>query len=147
MTSVRFRARISTLLLAAALLAPAALAYAQAPAKARRPPAKGQTKASSAAFDAAVKLGDEARLAGRLDEALAQYARALQARPTWADGWWNVGAILYQGDRYAEARDAFRNVIGLDPKRGHAWGMLGLCEFQTREYERAGVSLKRGRAL
>ncbi len=94
-----------------------------------------------------VKLGDEARLAGRLGEALDLYAKALQMRPIWADGWWNVGAILYEGDRYAEARDAFRNLVSLDPKRGPAWGMLGLCEFQTREYERAVVSMQRGRAL
>ncbi|HEY9233019.1 MAG TPA: tetratricopeptide repeat protein, partial [Blastocatellia bacterium] len=57
------------------------------------------------------------------------------------------GAILYDSDRYPEARDAFRNFVALDAKRGAAWGMLGLCEFQTREYDRAVISLQRGRAL
>ena len=46
-----------------------------------------------------------------------------------------------------EARDAFRNLVALDEKNGRAWGMLGLCEFQTKEYERAVVSLQRGRSL
>ena len=73
--------------------------------------------------------------------------KALKLRPTWAEGWWNIGAILYDSDRYPEARDAFRNFVALDPKRGAAWGMLGLCEFQTREYDRAVISLQRGRAL
>lgn len=102
---------------------------------------------STAEFDQAVKLGDEARLAGRLSEALDHYAKALRIRPKWPEGWWNVATILYEGDRYMEARDAFRNLVALDPKNGRAWGMLGLCEFQTQEYERAVISLQRGRSL
>jgi len=131
------------------LIASAAIARAQSPGgqRGKRAPSKAQTAQTSAAFDKTVKLGDEARLAGRLGEALDLYAKALQMRPIWADGWWNVGAILYEGDRYAEARDAFRNLVSLDPKRGPAWAMLGLCEFQTREYERAVVSLQQGRTL
>src|SRR5262245_48160608 len=130
------------------LLASEAVALAQSAShqKARQSQtSKAQTPQANAAFEKAVKLGDEARLSGRLGEALDHYAKALQIRPTWADGWWNVGAILYEGDRYAEARDAFRNLVSLEPKRGPAWGMLGLCEFQTREYERAVVSLQQGR--
>jgi len=82
-----------------------------------------------------------------LSEALDLYAKALRIRPEWPEGWWNVATILYDGDRYLEARDAFRNLVALDPKNGRAWGMLGLCEFQSREYERAVVSLQRGRSL
>src|SRR5262245_44507335 len=73
--------------------------------------------------------------------------KALQIRPKWAEGWWFAGTILYENDRYPDARDAFRNLVALEPKRAHAWGMLGLCEFQTREYERAVTSLQRGRTL
>ncbi len=137
-------------IVAAILLVSTATASAQPQnrSKAKRAPAKGQTSAQpNPAFDQAVKLGDEARLAGRLDEALDLYAKALRIRPNWADGWWNAGAILYEKDHYVEARGAFRNLVTLDPKRGPAWGMLGLCEFQTREYERAIISLQRGRVL
>ena len=146
MTALSFNARVWALLAAVILFTSAATVRAQSP-RSKRAPAKAQTAPPSAAFDKTVKLGDQARLAGRLGEALDLYAKALQMRPVWADGWWNVGAILYEGDRYAEARDAFRNLVSIDPKRGPAWGMLGLCEFQTREYERAVVSLQRGRAL
>lgn len=114
--------------------------------RARQTPAAPKTQ-STAEFDKAVKLGDEARLAGRLSEALDLYGKALQMRPEWPEGWWNVATILYEGDRYMEARDAFRNLVAIDAKNGRAWGMLGLCEFQTREYERAVVSLQRGRSL
>jgi tetratricopeptide (TPR) repeat protein len=143
-------ARVWSFAVAASLLASAATVCAQSSARAKmkRPPAKAQAApAPNAAFDQAVKLGDEARLAGRLEEAIELYAKALRVRPTWADGWWYVGAIFYEKDRYIEARDSFRNLVALDPKRGPAWGMLGLCEFQTREYDRAVVSLQRGRAI
>lgn len=148
MIAVILKARSWGLLVAIILLAAQGVVRAQsAPRPKAKSPAKTQTAQTTAAFDRAVKLGDEARLAGRLGEALDHYAKALQIRATWADGWWNVGAIFYEGDRYAEARDAFRNLVSLEPQRGPAWGMLGLCEFQTREYERAVVSLQRSRAL
>lgn len=102
---------------------------------------------SSAAFDQAVKLGDEARQANQFRQALDQYATALKIRPDWKEGWWNVGAILYEIDQYPAARDAFRNLVALEQTNGQAWGMLGLCEFQTREYDRAIISLLRGRSL
>ena len=54
---------------------------------------------STAEFGQAVKLGDEARLAGRLSEALDHYGKALKLRPEWPEGWWNVATILYEGDR------------------------------------------------
>jgi tetratricopeptide (TPR) repeat protein len=122
----------------------------QSPAKTR--PSKPSNSSSSAgksgaAFDEAVRKADQAREAGRLEEALDLYGKALQIRPNWAEGWWYAGTILYDGDRYADARDAFRNLVTIEPKRAHAWGMLGLCEYQTREYDRAVNSLQRGRSL
>jgi tetratricopeptide (TPR) repeat protein len=106
-----------------------------------------QATQTGAEFDQIVKRADEAREATQLAEALELYGKALQLRPKWTEGWWYAGTILYDNDRYAEARDAFRNLVALDPKRAHGWGMLGLCEFQTREYDRAVVSLQRGRTL
>lgn len=139
-----------SLALAAALLVSVPHAQAQSASRQRgrqaRPRAQKPAQPNPA-YEQAVKLGDEARLARRFEEAIEQYGKALRIQPRWTDGWWYVGAIFYEQDRYAEARDAFRNVVALDPNRGLAWGMLGLCEFQTREYERAGASLMRGRAL
>jgi len=116
---------------------------------------KGQPKqrtpqtqaAAEAQFEQFVKLADEARLAERFDDAIALYGKALNIKPKWPDGWWYVGAIFYQKDLYPQARDAFQNLVALDPQRGPAWAMLGLCLFQTGEYERAATSLQRGRSL
>jgi tetratricopeptide (TPR) repeat protein len=113
------------------------------PAVKRQPPAN----TSDAGFNETVKKADQAREAGDLDAALDLYGKILQMRPKWAEGWWYAGTILYERDRYREARDAFRNLVALEPKRAHAWGMLGLCEYQTREYDRAVNSLQRGRSL
>ncbi|HEX3249864.1 MAG TPA: tetratricopeptide repeat protein [Pyrinomonadaceae bacterium] len=94
-----------------------------------------------------MKQADEARLAERFDDAVRLYGEALKIKPKWPDGWWYVGAIFYQEDLYPQARDAFDNLVALDPERGQAWAMLGLCLFQTGDYERAAVSLQRGRSL
>ena len=100
---------------------------------------------ANAEFEQFVKRGDEARLAERLDEAVTLYGQALKIKPSWPDGWWYIGAILYEKDLYQQARDAFQNLVTLEPNRGPAWAMLGLCQFQTGEYERAVISLQRGR--
>jgi tetratricopeptide (TPR) repeat protein len=145
------RGLVWPVLAAAALLASSSDVCAQSAGRPKtgRAPAAQQAPArpDPAAFDQAVKLGDAARDAGRFDEAIGYYAKALKIQPKWTEGWWNLGAIFYEQDRYTDARDALRNVVALDPKRGPAWGLLGLCEFQTREYERAGNSLLRARTL
>jgi tetratricopeptide (TPR) repeat protein len=150
--AVQFRGLIGAAILAASLLT----ANAQSAAKPKRRTTATQKTAqqttppaasTAAQFDENAKRADEARLAGRLDEAIDFYTKALKIRSNWPDGWWYLGAIYYEKDRYQEAEDAFHNLLALDEKKGQAWGLLGLCEFQTRDYGRAVVSLQRGRAL
>lgn len=102
---------------------------------------------AEAQFDRFVKLADEARLAERFEDAISLYGEALKIKPKWPEGWWYVGAIFYQKDVYPPARDAFQNLVALEPERGPAWAMLGLCLFQTGELERAAMSLERARSL
>jgi len=104
-------------------------------------------KSSAANFDALAKSADEAREANRLEEASALYLQALSLKPAWKEGWWYVGAMFYERDRYAEARDAFLKFVAIDRKFGPALAMLGLCEFQLRQYEPALVHLRQGNLL
>ena len=113
----------------------------------RTTPKTQDSPKANAEFDQLVKKGDDARLGERLDEAVSLYGQALRIKPTWPDGWWYIGAILYEKDLYPQARDAFQNLVAIDPTRGQGWAMLGLCQFQTAEYERAVVSLQKGRSL
>jgi tetratricopeptide (TPR) repeat protein len=125
-----------------------AIAQTSRRGKTQRPAPQTQTSPkANAEFEQFVKKGDEARLAERLDEAMSQYSQALKIKPKWPDGWWYIGAILYEKDLYPQARDAFQNLVALEPSRAQGWAMLGLCQFQTGEYERAVISLQRGRSL
>ena len=79
-------------------------------------------------------LSEDAAKAGaesRLDDAAALYARALALQPRWADGWWALGTLEYEQDRYGQAAAAFEQLVRLQPKNGTARAMLGLCQFQV----------------
>ena len=116
---------------------------AQSTRKPRPKQAPAQTQ--EAEFERFVKEADEARAAERFDEAISLYGKALNIKPKWPDGWWYIGAIFYQKDLYQQARDAFQNLVALEPERGPASAMLGLCLFQTGDYERAAIALQRAR--
>ena len=93
-------------------------------------PAKGE-------FDRIVRNAAETREAGRLEESIALYQRAVRLRPSWAEGHWHIGTALYELDRHAEARSAFATVVRLQPEHAAAFGFKGLCEFQLKNYETA----------
>lgn len=138
--------RISSSLLLVFAMSCALTLHAQS--KSRRAPTSTRTSSqANAGFETAVKAADEARIARRLDEAIESYKKAVSIRPKWADGWWYLGAIHYEKDLYPEARDLFSKLVELEPARGPAWAMLGLCQFKTGEYDRSLASLERGYSL
>jgi tetratricopeptide (TPR) repeat protein len=138
--------RISSSLLVVLAMSCALTLHAQSQSRRVSTRTKTITQAD-AEFDKTVKVADDARLARRLDEAIESYKTAVRIRPTWSDGWWYLGAIHYQKDHYAEARDLFSKLVALEPGRGPAWAMLGLCQFKMREYELSAKSLERGYSL
>lgn len=146
------------LTLAIALLIPAAPVAAATQAKAPAPQSKPKTaparpKSSAAGTRMSEKAGPaiqkiaeeaaQARDAGRLEDAIALYRKALAIQPSWAEGLWYLGTIQYDLDRYSDARDAFGRLVAIDERRGAAWAFKGLCEFQLRNYERALTDLQR----
>ncbi|MGO4882872.1 MAG: tetratricopeptide repeat protein [Bryobacteraceae bacterium] len=83
------------------------------------------------------KAATEARTQNRIPEAIALYRQAVKLRPSWPEGWWFLGELLYDQNQYPEARDALRRLTELDRKSGPGFALLGLCEFETKEYAKS----------
>jgi tetratricopeptide (TPR) repeat protein len=111
----------------------ATLLGALAAAQQKAPPAAP----SSAEFDRISKAAMEARAQDRTDEAIALYRQGVALRPTWTEGWWFLGELLYDENKYPEARDSLRRLIRLDQNSGPGFALLGLCEFETKEYDKS----------
>lgn len=84
-------------------------------------------------FDTVVSEAESARKADRLTEAIARYRQAVSLRPSWDQGWWWLGNLLYEEDRFPEAQIAFAHFSDITPKPGPAWAFRGLCEYETRD--------------
>ena len=92
---------------------------------------------SGATFEQLSKQAAEARDQNRLEDASRLYRQALRLRPGWSQGWWFLGTLMYDQDRYAECADAFTRMIALKPAMGPGEALLGLCEFNLKRYEPA----------
>lgn len=106
-----------------------------------------QRPAGSQAFARIAAQAEQARNAGRLDEAIRFYRQALALQPRWAEGWWYLGTLFYDRDAFAEAAEALSKATTLSPQVGTAWVLLGLCEFKLNRYNDALTHIQRGRKL
>lgn len=79
--------------------------------------------------------------------AIENYRKALQFRPEWDDGRWNLAMLLFSTARYPEAIDALKTFVERKPSDGAAWAVLGLCEFEIRDFRNALIHLERGEGL
>ncbi len=77
---------------------------------------------------------------------MTEYYKALKIKPDWTEGWWHLGMISYDAQRYEPARDALRRVVTLSPNDARSWGIMGLCEFQLKDYDAALEHLQRARS-
>jgi tetratricopeptide (TPR) repeat protein len=89
---------------------------------------------------------DEARQQGRLLAALDLYRRAVDRDPAWTDGWWYLGTIQFELDRYEDAVRSFDRVLERRPDSVEALALLGLSEFETGDHERSCRHLERALA-
>jgi tetratricopeptide (TPR) repeat protein len=122
---------------------------AQAQQRRARPPAqpnKAQAK-TQASFDQLKAQADDAREAGRLEDAIELYRKAVAVRTNWGEGWWYLATLLYDRDRYAEAIPAFKRVTEMQPRAGAPFVMLGLCEFRVGNYDNALGRIRQGRQI
>lgn len=100
---------------------------------------------SGTSFVELSRQAEAARKSDHLPQAIKLYQEALQLRPTWSGGWWELGSIYYDLDLYAEARQAFEHALQDDKKLVTSYAFLGLCEFELRDYSAARLHLKEWR--
>ena len=106
---------------------------------------KSQAAVTQPAFDETARQAAEARDSGKLEEAIGLYRKAVARKADWAEGWWYLGTLLYDLDRYAEGADALKKLVKLEPEGGAGLALLGLCQFQVGEYQEALLHLEGGR--
>jgi tetratricopeptide (TPR) repeat protein len=92
-------------------------------------------------FATLARQADAARDARQLEKASEFYKRALELKSDWQEGWWSLGSIAYDLDRFEECASDFRRLSVLKPDGAPGWTMLGLCEFNVRNYVGAVAAL------
>jgi tetratricopeptide (TPR) repeat protein len=130
--------RISLALLGLSLIFSKADAFAVTPIASPQQPTED--------FDSVVHSATAAREAGRPAEAIELYQKAVALRPEWAEGWWYLGTLLYDADRFRQAIPALQKVSEFAPQVPDVFNFLGLCEFETGEYDSALQHLQEGHA-
>ena len=98
-------------------------------------------------FDELSARAQQAYEANHPEQAADLYGRAVRLRPDWAQGWWGLGMIEYERDRYPECRDALTRMVALDASAAPGWALLGLCEFRTKQYDASFQHLKKAHML
>jgi len=77
---------------------------------------------------------DDAIVAGDFGAAVALIERGLRIDPEWKDGLWKAGLVLYQDNQFEPARGYLKRLTQVEPTRGVAWALQGMCEFQLHQF-------------
>ncbi len=93
--------------------------------------------AAPVSFETIARQAEAARTQDRVPDAIRLYREGTKLRPSWADGWWYLGSLLYDQDRFPEATAAFQHLLANTPHRGPAYAFLGLCDYETGKYDDA----------
>jgi Tetratricopeptide repeat/Glycosyltransferase family 9 (heptosyltransferase) len=79
----------------------------------------------------------------RVPEALADYERAIKARPDFVDAWANRSYLLRRLHRYEEALECSERALKLDPKHPEAHNSRGATFADLGRYDEAMASYER----
>jgi len=90
---------------------------------------------SSPSFDDLAARAAAARDQQNIPLAIELYGKAGQLKPDWAEGWFYLGLLQYEGNQFPEAIEAFNRLLQLQPTAAPAMALRGLCEFETAAYD------------
>lgn len=88
-------------------------------------------------FETIASQAETARLQERVPEAIRLYREGTHLRPAWDDGWWYLGTLLYDQDRFPEAALAFQHLLANTTHRGPAHAFLALCDYAAGKFDDA----------
>ena len=108
---------------------------------------RSRNTSPSESFEEISAAAAKAKEENRDDEAVALYERALRLKPDWKEGLWFEGVLQFGKAKYPETRDLMRRLVALESKAGPAWALLGMSEYETRDYSRALDHLQRAREI
>jgi len=94
-------------------------------------------------YDQLLQAAETARTENRDGEAVRLFRRALSEQPESEEALWYLATLFYEKQQYADAQDALRQFMTLRGDAGPGWALLGICEFQLKEYSRALNHLQR----
>src|SRR5215472_2861214 len=100
--------------------------------------------AAASTFPEIAKQATAAREANRVDEAIRLYREGVRTNPSWAEGWWYLGTLYYDANKFPAAKEALLRFVKLQPNAAPGWAMLGLSEFETKDYKNSLAHLERG---
>jgi tetratricopeptide (TPR) repeat protein len=93
--------------------------------------------------EAKFEEGNRLRAQERLDEAIACYRTAIEAKPGYPDAHNNLGIALRLSGRADEAIACYRTTIGLNPNYAEAHNNLGIALQTLERLEEAAVCYRR----
>ena len=129
---------LSILLTLSALLSPAAPNRAEgAQSTSSTSPRKPE-----GSFEDLSRRAKEALTSGRSAEALGLYRAGVELDAQWADGWWRLGVLYFDEERFADSSDALARLVSLERDSALAWALLGLSQYRLQQYDRALASLR-----
>ena len=103
--------------------------------------------AENASFERLSAQAKQAWQEHRDGEAIDLYTRLVKIRPEWPEGWWALGMLHYDGNRYTACQQSLKHMVKADPSAAAGWALLGLCEFQTKSYTVAFQHLKQAHLM
>ncbi len=102
---------------------------------------------SKDSFETLTQKAAGAQAAGQIEATISYYQRALALKPQWEEGWRNLGTLCYASARYGDAIAALKNSAAISDHNGNVWALLGLSEFEIKDYKNSLIHLERGSDL
>jgi superkiller protein 3 len=72
-----------------------------------------------------------------LDQALAEYQRAIDIKPDYAKGYYNLGSVYREKKKVDEAIASFQKALEINPKYAEAHYALGVIYYEKSEFKLA----------